>query len=216
MSSKRDLPPRSSLAMQNLLIRGIPYEYIESTLEDYVQEEDIQLFFSRYLTHMHDMYEDRMNLCLYGANGTGKTLLASLVVKEAYRLRYNSAMTTLANLLDLTFKANKSIEEIDKLNMYKEAEFLVIDEVGKEYFTKTRSNVSLLEDTLRRAVTNGQVIIICTNLPLEGEDGLYKQYGSSVKSLISGSFSNIELCEDDYRPVHKKRKKSLKILSGEE
>jgi DNA replication protein DnaC len=214
--SKKDLPPRSNLSVQNLLLRGVPYEYVEGTLEDYKQEKDIKVFFERYLKNLHVMYDDRINVCMYGANGTGKTFLASLIVKEAYRLRYSSAMTTLANLLDLSFKTNKSPEDMYKLNLYRDADFLVLDEVGKEYFTKTGSNVNLLEEVLRRAVVNGQVVIICTNLPLDGDGGLYKQYGSSIKSLISGSFTRLEFDDDDYRPIHQKQKKALQILAGKE
>lgn len=216
MSNKREVPARPTLSVQNLLIRGVPTEYIEGTLDKYVQDDNVKKFFERYIRNLHDMYDDRMNTCLYGSNGSGKTFLASLVVKEAYRLRYSSSITTMANLIDLTFKPHKSPEDLEKLKMYKESEFLVIDEVGKENFTKTGSNINLLEEILRNAVVNGQVVFICTNLPLEGDGGLYKQYGASIKSLISGSFTKLEFDNDDYRPVHQRQKRALRILAGEE
>jgi DNA replication protein DnaC len=153
---------------------------------------------------------------LYGSNGSGKTFLSSLIVKEAYRLRYTSAIATLAHLMDLTFKSVKTQGDLSELVMYERADYLVIDEVGKENFTKTGSNVNLLEEILRRAVTNGQVVILCTNLPLEGDKGLYKQYGTSIKSLISGSFVKLEFDSDDYRPIQQKKKKALRLLAGEE
>ena len=158
------------------------------------------------------MYEDRVNLCLYGANGTGKTFLSSLIVKEGYRLRYKTALITMQGLIDLYFKPNKTEEDWDKIKMIKEADFLVIDELGKENFTKSGSNINLLEETLRNAVTKGQVIIICTNLPLEGEGGLYHQYGASIKSLIDGSFVKLEFDNSDYRPIHLNKKESNKVI----
>ena len=99
--------------------------------------------------------------------------------------------------------------------MINESHFLVIDEVGKETFTKTGSNINLLEETLRNAI-KGQVIILCTNLPLEGEGGLYEQYGASIQSLIDGSFVKVEFNNADYRPVVLHQKKALKLLLGEE
>lgn len=216
MPSIRDVPPRTTLSVQNLLLRGVPNEYIEGTLDSYVQDDEVKDFFNKYLTHLHDMYDDRVNLCLYGSNGSGKTFLSSLVVKEAYRLRYNSAITTMANLIDLTFKYDKTPEDFEKIKTYRSANFLVIDEVGKENFTKTGSNINLLEEILRSAVVEGQVVILCTNLPLEGERGLYKQYGASIKSLINGSFVKLEFDNDDYRPTHQKKKRALRILAGEE
>lgn len=214
--SKRNAPPRKRLSKENLLLKGVPYEYIEGTLNDYVYDDEIKELFKNYISNLHDMYEDRINLCLYGSNGAGKTFLSSLVVKEAYRLRYNSALITLQNLIDLNFKYSKTIEDYAKLKMINESHFLVIDEVGKETFTKTGSNINLLEETLRNAITKGQVIILCTNLPLEGEGGLYEQYGTSIQSLIDGSFVKVEFNNADYRPVVLHRKKALKLLLGEE
>jgi DNA replication protein DnaC len=162
------------------------------------------------------MYEDRVNMCLYGANGAGKSFLSSLIVKEAYRLRYSSYMTTLASMIDLNFKGNKSQDDYERIKFIKSADFLVIDEIGKETFTKTSSNIALLEETLRNAVKTGQVVILCTNLPLEEEGGLYEQYGASIQSLIEGSYVKIEFDGKDYRPTVFKKKKALAILQGEE
>lgn len=216
LASKRGVPPRKTLSKQNLLIRGVPAEYIEGTLGDYVQDDEYKDFFKKYLSNLHLMYEDRVNLCLYGANGTGKTFLSSLIVKEGYRLRYKTALITMQGLIDLHFKPNKTEEDWERIKMIREADFLVIDELGKENFTKSGSNINLLEETLRNAVTKGQVIIICTNLPLEGEGGLYHQYGASIKSLIDGSFVKLEFDNSDYRPIHLNKKRAIKLLRGEE
>lgn len=214
MSSKRGIPPRTNLSVDNLIIRGVPHSYVEASLSNYNQSSSKKKTVKRYLEHLHDMYEDRICLTLYGSNGSGKTYLSSIIVKEAYRLRYNSAITTVANLLDLTFKSNKTEQDLYKLKMYKEADFLVLDEVGKENFTRTGSNINLLEETLRSAITRGQVIILCTNLPLEGKGGLYEQYGASIKSLIDSSIT-LEFDEEDYRPEALQKKRALNLLLGE-
>jgi DNA replication protein DnaC len=216
MGTKRGTPPRERLSKENLSLRGVPADYIEGTLKDYKQDKDVKLTFERYLENLHDMYEDRVNMCLYGANGAGKSFLSSLIVKEAYRLRYSSYMTTLASMIDLNFKGNKSQDDYERIKFIKTADFLVIDEIGKETFTKTSSNIALLEETLRNAVKTGQVVILCTNLPLEEEGGLYEQYGASIQSLIEGSYVKIEFDGKDYRPTVFKKKKALAILQGEE
>ena len=147
---------------------------------------------------------------------THNTFLSSLIVKEGYRLRYKTVLITMQGLIDLYFKPNKTEEDWERIKMIREADFLVIDELGKENFTKTGSNINLLEETLRNAVTKGQVVIICTNLPLEGEGGLYHQYGASIKSLIDGSFVKLEFDNSDYRPIHLNKKRAIKLLRGEE
>lgn len=207
----RGVPARTKLVKENLIYRGVPKEYTEATLNEYTNEKK-RKFFNRYLANLDDMYEDKVNLCLYGNNGTGKTFLSSILIKESYRLRYDSYMITLAQLLDLTFRPNKSEEDIVRMNYIKHSHFLVIDEVGKENFTSTGSNINLLEDVLRRAVTNGQVVVICTNLPLEE---LYKNYGKSIQSLIQGDYAKVEFNFDDYRPVVQTKKKALRLLRGE-
>lgn len=207
----RGLPVRHKLVKGNLIYRGVPSEYTEAILEHY-DNEPKRTFFKRYLTHMDDMYEDKMHLILYGNNGTGKTYLSSILVKEAYRQRYDSCMITLAQLMDITFNSSKNEEYQSKLEYIRRCHFLVIDEVGKEQFTSTGSNKSLLEDTLRRADTIGQVVIICTNMPMEQ---LYSTYGQSIQSLIHGNYTKLEFNFKDGRMGARAKKKSLGILKGE-
>lgn len=215
MESKRNAPPRTILSKENLLLRGVPSDYIEATLDDYIHEDDYKNFFQKYLLNLHLMYEDRINLCLYGSNGSGKTFMSTLVVKEGYRLRYRTCIVTMQKLIDINFKSVKTEADLDLIHSIKEAHFLVIDELGKETFTRTGSNINLLEETLRNAVTKSQVVIVCSNLPLEGEDGLYKQYGASIKSLIDGSFVKLEFDNKDYRTTHMNKKRAVKLLRGE-
>lgn len=210
---------REVISKKNLILKGIPAEYADATLEDFVDNEETKELIFKYIEHMHDMYEDRVCLAFYGANGTGKTYLSTVLVKEAYRRRYNSHMTTLAHFMDLSFNPNKTPEMREELKFISEAEFLVIDEVGKENFTKTQSNITLLEELLRQSVAKGQVVIICSNLPLEdvgGVEGIYTLYGKSVKSLVEGDFVKLEFNLKDYRPKILRKKRAIQILRGDD
>lgn len=215
MGSKENVPMRTRISRQNLILKGIPAEYIDCDLDHYVSDVETKDLVEKYINNMHSMYDDRVCLALYGANGTGKTYLSSIIVKEAYKRRYSSQMTTLAHYMDLCFSPDKTTEQWEELKSIKEAEFLVIDEIGKENFTKTQSNINLLEELLRQAVAKGQVVILCTNLPLEdvgGVKGLYSLYGKSVKSLIEGEFVKIKFDSKDYRPNVLRKKKGIQLL----
>lgn len=205
---RRDIPPRTKMTVGSLLERGIPKSYMEYRLRDYTANEQAYNFFRNYLANLHDSYENFQNLILWGNNGSGKTMIASLIVKEAYRLRYNAYMTTLANLMDLKFNPRKTEEDFEKINKLKTAEFLVIDEVGKENFTSTGSNINILEETLRNSIKMGQVVILCTNLSLKD---IEEQYGSSISSIIQGAdFQRLGMAvAEDYRTQVKNGKKII-------
>lgn len=209
LSSKEGVPARKVLSKDNLIIKGIPVSYVGYTLKDFKASTEKFNFYRTYLENLHSMYKDRVCIFQTGANGTGKTLLASLVVKEGYRLRYNTYMTTLASYISLLFKANKSFEEEKLLRYIKNCDFLVLDEVGKENFTSTKSNINVLEELLRTATQTGQVIIINTNLVLKDFEELY---GASITSLIKGDFTILKFKGEDYRPVVK-RNSSRELLA---
>lgn len=211
----RKVPLRKEVSARNLLYRGVPRQYIGATLSDFQLDEDIQKLFYNYLTNIELMYQDNTGLILFGANGNGKTWLSSLIVKEAYIYRFSSFRVTLQSYIDMQFR--KDEEEIrDKLRKIAECDFLVIDEVGKETFSKNQFNIAILEELLRHRDTIGKPTIICTNLPLEDKGGLYEQYGNSVTSLIDGNFLQVQFTGEDYRPDATMKKRSIKVLLGED
>lgn len=209
----RNVPLRTEISMRNLLIKGVPRQYAEATLKDYTLEDDLFSLFERYLSGIELMFYDCVNLLMYGANGTGKTWLSSLIVKEAYIHRFSSYRVTLQTYLDLQFK-KENPEALKAMERVENADFLVIDEVGKETFSKSLFNVTVLEELLRKRETLGKPTIICTNLPLE--NGLYEQYGKSIESLISGNYLPIKFMGSDFRRSITKERKGVKFLLGGE
>ena len=207
-------PLRTTLSVKNLMYRGVPREYIHADLDEYPIEENIRELFARYMDYLDEMFEDKINLILYGSNGSGKTYLSSLIVKEAYRRRYSSFRVTLQAYIDMQFKRDR--EEIaEKIEEIINAEFLVIDEVGKETFDKSQFNIAVLEELLRERDTQGKPTIICTNLPLEERGGLYDQYGKSIQSLIDGNFVKVKFEGEDNRHDVTRKKRGIQLLLGE-
>ena len=208
-------PVRTTLSAKNLMYRGVPREYIHADLDEYPIEENIRELFARYMDYLDEMFDDKINLILYGSNGSGKTYLSSLIVKEAYRRRYTSFRVTLKSFIDMHFKRDKDELIAEKLDEIINAEFLVIDEVGKETFDKSQLNITVLEELLRERDTQGKPTIICTNLPLEGRGGLYEQYGKSIQSLIDGNFVKIKFEGEDNRHDVTRKKRGIQLLLGE-
>lgn len=209
MKSNRDLPVRTRVSSNGLIHAGIPRDYVNYTINDF--NGDVSKTVAvRYMKHIHDMYEDKQDLLLTGNNGTGKTMLASIILKHAYFHRYRIAMLTMSSLLELTFN-QKNPEYYERLQEIKKAQFLVIDELGKETFTATGSNKNLFENILRTAHASGQVLIICTNMDLQG---ITEQYGKSVASIIDGTFGKLTFRDSDNRKSIQRGKKSMRLLAG--
>ncbi|AEZ50509.1 DnaC-like helicase loader [Bacillus phage BCD7] len=208
-------PKRSKLSKENLAYRGVPRDYFDATLEQYPIDASKKKLVKNFINNFPEMLADGQSLIMYGSNGSGKTYLSAIIVKEAYRYRYSSFLITLQSLIDLKFKSNRDEDAREKIQKIYDAEFLVIDEVGKETFSEKLFNVTLLEELLRYRDTKGTSTIICTNLPLDTKDGLYEQYGKSISSLIKGNFVKLKYTEEDNRTSVTRQKKSIKLLFGE-
>jgi DNA replication protein DnaC len=207
-------PRRTTLSAKNLTYRGVPREYHNAHMDEYPIDEDYKDLFTRYTDNLEIMFEDKVNLILYGSNGSGKTYLSCLVIKDAYTKRFSAFRTTLQRYIDLQFKKNEE-GVVELINKIENAEFLVIDEVGKETFDKSQFNIIKLEELLRQRDTIGRPTIICTNLPLEQEGGLYHQYGKSISSLIDGNFMKVLFEGDDNRSYVSKKKRGIALLTEE-
>lgn len=207
-------PIRTELSRKNLAYRGVPKEFFKADLDEYPIDADKKEIFQRYIDNIAEMVDDQVNLTLYGSNGSGKTYLTSILVKEAYRRRYTSFRVTLETFIQLHFKQEDHLKE--KLQKIYSCEILVIDEVGKETIMKNDFNIVKFEELLRQRDTDGLVTILCMNLPLEGANGFYKQYGNSIKDLTEGNSLKIEFVGDSNRKQVTNSKRGVNILLGDD
>lgn len=140
---------------------------------------------------------DIKGICFMGSNGTGKTLLASLILKEAYICRYSCKRITFTQYVSIYTEnwGNSDIPSSDlTVDDIKNVEFLVLEEIGKEIDSKVTAPI--LEDLLRYREDNGFVTIICTNSDVKS---LTSRYGESIMSLIAGATTRITLTGTDFR-----------------
>lgn len=207
-------PLRKYLSSESLRIIGIPKKFHETTIDDFKTYgskdlESVQDYIARYVSNMnHQTLEELEGLCLFGSNGVGKTMLACIVAKSAYKHRYSTRRVTFVEYMSkytLVWGA-RSIEEKESAedelyNNYKAVEFLILEEVGKEVDSK--ASAPILEDLLRYREDNGLVTIICTNL---SPKDLESRYGVSIASLMKGSMTPIRIEGVDKRKEHYDKK----------
>lgn len=213
MSEKR--PVREELSEKNMMIKGIPKHFLNVTIDDFntygeKMLENAKNIVSDYISDIDDTYSSGRGLYLYGSNGVGKSMLGSIIVKEAYRHRYSSKRITFVEYINEYTKIwkSQSIDEKEYLedlfySYTKAVDFLVLEEIGKES-TKPDLSVTILEDCLRYREEHELCTVICTNLSLK--DLISNKYQSkSIESLIRGSMTPIKIIGVDRRSEHEKR-----------
>lgn len=201
-----DRPRRTYVSSETLSIIGIPKKFHNMTLEDFKTFGDddilsVKNYILSYLDSFSENIDQNNGLFLSGSNGVGKSMLSSILAKEAYIRRMSVRMCQFSDYISQYTRAwgTKALEDRESANddfnvNYKTVEFLVLEEIGKEIDSKIAEPI--LEDCLRYREEKGLVTIICTNLDI---DQIKRIYGMSVASLIKGNMTPIDIAGKDRR-----------------
>lgn len=193
-------PIRTTLSNKNLINMGVPKALLDLSLEDLDLNEKILDYVQGYMDNIDNSFKYNKGLFLYGSNGTGKTSIASIIIKEAYRHRYTAKRMTWVDYMTLYTRAwgcnnfELKMHTEDVIKDIKDREFLVLEEIGKEQDNKLA--MTLLEDLLRHREDKGFPTIICTNL---APKSVVERYGASIESLIKGNMTPLKLVGKDNR-----------------
>ena len=198
-------PVREILSPKSLMAIGVPKLFVDKCIGDFdtfgdARFEEVKMFAADYIDNLRENFSDCRGLYLYGSNGTGKSFIASVIVKEAYRRRYTAYRVTFAGYIACYTRlwSAKDLAEKDELEAdlyrYKAAEFLALEEVGKEIGNSV--TVPILEDLLRYREDRQLPTIVCTNLQMKNLKG---QYGESVYSLLVGNTTPVKIEGEDRR-----------------
>lgn len=206
-------PVRTHMNETSLSLIGIPKTFINKSLEDFVTRgssalSDVKKLVKYYIDSIDDNFENNKGLFMYGSNGVGKTMLSCIILKEAYRHRYTSRRTTFVEYInkytrvwDAKNSDERDLLEDELYTYYKSAEFLVLEEVGKEIDSKVAAPI--FEDLLRYREDHGLVTIICTNLNIKL---MTERYGESCISLLRGNTTPVMIeCSDKRVQAFKRR-----------
>lgn len=193
-------PIRTTLSNKNLINMGVPKALLDLSLEDLDLNEKILDYVQGYIDNIDNSFKYNKGLFLYGSNGTGKTSIASIIIKEVYKHRYTAKRMTWVDYMTLYTRAwgcnnfELKMHTEDVIKDIKDREFLVLEEIGKEQDNKLA--MTLLEDLLRHREDKGFPTIICTNL---APKSVVERYGASIESLIKGNMTPIKLVGKDNR-----------------
>ncbi len=183
-----------------MLYRGIQKKYFNIGLEKFLTKQDADLISAKenvekYIRNFTRNFEIGHGIVLHGDNGVGKSFLANIIIKEAYRHRYSSMRCTLMKYSH-EYRRGWSVSPEEKDDWedafykdYKAVEFLALEEIGKEYANGQGIKVEL-EDLLRYREENLLPTIVCTNIDIT-TTLLAETYGPSIASLLFGNYTHI-------------------------
>lgn len=177
------------------LSSGIGKEYQRLLWDDVDPELDPQLQpIYKFLNDPEKYLNRGVGVYLWGPPGTGKTMIATLILKDLIRKGYTGFSASMAAMVEY-FTAGWGGNTDEKswfTNKFLSSQILVLDELRRE----NRLAESTFDHILRTRVNEGRPTIITTNLtPDELENG----YGSSVLSLIVEKSIVVNLNRQNYR-----------------
>ena len=154
-------------------------------------------------------------LYLSGPQGTGKTMIGTLILKAALAKGYSGHFTTFYELLQDGSEGFRS--EVDKEwfeDKVRNSDLLMIDDPGKEMHQGERQidfKQSMLDDVIRHRTSSLLSTIVTSNSTF---DDFRKRYGVSIASLMTETMEMVPFQGQDYRPISDKEYERM-IMSGE-
>lgn len=162
---------------KRMSLARIPHEFQNLTLPpdllvtagtgEYEVPVDPAEFLQRFRDGLDENIKERMAMEFLGSNGTGKTLFATLLQKEALRQGKTSFYLLFSEYLDLAWE-KKTAPNID-LEDVLGCDLLVIDEMGKG--SDHEAVLGEIEELVRTRTSHSGVTIFISNLDDQPADG---------------------------------------------
>lgn len=171
---------KRKMRREALIAAGIFEDYHACTLANYRGPKIMRDRVRKYIDHLPKMFRTGLSFLMFGENNAGKTTLAMILAKAFLINDYSVCVTNLRELTDKFCRGwEDEDEKVDFDNRIKNSDFLVIDDLNKEF--QNRMTASVLDTVLRHRSNRRLPFIITTNSLL---DELENEYGRSIIALL--------------------------------
>lgn len=151
----------------------------------------------KYLNNIRTFKEKGRGIYLWGNTGNAKTALSCVILMEALRQGYTAYFTDLSKCMDLiTDGWHDDESKADFTRRILNSDFLVIDDVGKEYKSKTGFLEAHFDQIFRERANNLLPTVLTSNL---APTDIATDYGKRLFSILNEHLLVIETNMSDYR-----------------
>lgn len=149
--------------------RGIPRRFQETKLSDYVTDSgdkhNVFKTVASYLENQEEVSKLGRSLLFYGNIGTGKTRLATSIVKGWNGVGYYTTAREYTRLIRSTYSSASKVTEQDVVDRFTDYSILVIDEIGKQFATDNERYA--IFDIINARYNEMKPTILVSNMSLE-------------------------------------------------
>lgn len=195
---------------------GIPELYWDKNWSDYtVPPADILALCQQYVERVVEMYKRGVGLYLWGDFGVGKSGLAVEILKGILRIPDNPYTVSFAFFPDVmrdltSFDTVRPEDRAETERKLIDSDFLVLDDIGREYRREGSSWVgSNIDAYFRKRMNASLPTLMTSNFSLSKVKDLY---GDSIASIFRGSLVELNVSGEDFRTLEGEGKK--KLLGG--
>lgn len=163
---------------------------------------------NKYIKRLGKSYKKGIGLFIFGPSGSGKTCSSCIILKHVLRAGYTARFTMLSECI--TMFADGWYDRGKREQFVKEllsVDFLVIDDIGKEFRQKTGSDINraAFDSIFRQRANEMLPTIITSNHDEVSSDNiieggsLSEMYGGNLISLFSEHLIKIHMIGHDFR-----------------
>lgn len=182
-------------SVNSYLDANIGYDYQQIEVGSWTGYKDDLAKITRFFPKIDELKEQGRGFYIYSNDyGVGKTALANIFLKEAIGNGYTGLFIPFSELVILNSKIINSWRSeavLEKsIQLIKNVDFLVLDDLAKEYDNNRDNGRATLNTILRYRDLWRKPTLYTSNVPL---DAISEKYGGSNHSIIEGRSTIIEV-----------------------
>lgn len=154
-----------------------------------------------YLKSLADMKQQGVGILFGGPPGPGKTTIAIVIMKYLARAGWTVWTTSLGEIVEniqTSWNDKDNEDAAEFLNRCRTADFLLIDDLGKEHSGASGFSGTIFDNLIRYRVQHRLPTFLTTNL---SRAGIQHRYGDALLSLVEGKCRVVVVDGEDHRRV---------------